>query len=340
MPTVNKLNKGKATAAPAPAAPTKPVPAKPSAPPAKPPGKPPVPTRPQQSAPPAAVVKTDNVNTKALQKAAAGITVPAFLQNATLPQTMDAQIGGYVGFADPQSKKWGAMQAAGLEHGDPFVMVDGQYHQCKPLSYFLLIGDSFRTTMEGQEGKFTFATRDLDTPLRELAEQIEGDSDKAKKRKAACLKAEPHYTCLILALLGGDRLVPVKLDARGTKSGAASSAIIAVKSAEDPEWLKLSDAHRITAAFPHPWGRVWNVVTTKYKVGRTSGNGFFVANTTSKPASIDQMQLLIDHFQDEAFVAQLEEAEKAYQMRTGFLDSVAAWTEDEVDPTTGEPKPF
>lgn len=213
-----------------------------------------------------------------------------------------------------------------------------------PTSLEVIVTFSFVAVFGGIlfAGDFTFVTRDLETPLRELADQIapEDTRDPREKRKrAACLRAEPHYTCLCLALLG-ESLVPVKADFRGTKSGAASSAIIAVESARDPEWLRLSEAHKVTGAFPHPWGRVWNQVTTKYKVGKASGNSFHVANCVSKPATVDQMQLLVDAFNDADFLAKLDEAEQGYRLRLEFLDKVAAGEEEPARNEKGEPIPF
>lgn len=329
MPRVNKLNNSK------PAAPA-------SKPTVGPKGGAGAPPKPNGTGTPPKPVAAVPVNSGALAKAAAKVSVPAFLQTVAMPDLVPGGVaGGYVGFADPKSKKYRQMVEAGCEHGDPFVYHEQQYHRVNPLEFFLLMGDSFRTTMEGQDGKFTFVTRDVDTPLREIAASY---PDKAK----SITDAQPHYTALILVKLG-DSLVPVKADFRGTKSGAGSSAIIAVKSAGDPEWLRLSEAHKVTAAFHYPWGRVWNSVTTKYKVGKGSGNDFFVANCVSRPATVDQMNLLVQCFQDDDWVAKLNEAEATYRSRVEYLDGIAAKLgeseegegENEKGKTSlGQPVPF
>lgn len=282
-------------------------------------------------------VRVGNGNNAALQKSAKGLQLPAFLQELHLPELVPGGVNaGYVGFVDQKSKKYGLMKDAGCDDGDPFIFYQQQYHLAKPLEFFLLKGDSFRTTMVGQDGKFMFVTRDIDTPLRQLAEEA------PEKMKPHILKAEPHYSCLLLALLG-DTLVPVKADFRGTKAGAGSSAILAVKSAAEPDWLRISNDHKATAVFPQPFGRVWNSVTTKYKVGKGSGNSFYVANCVSKPATMDQMQLLVNYFNDPDSVAELEDAERTYETRVAFLDKIA---EGESDPeeqakdANGNPVPF
>lgn len=270
--------------------------------------------------------------TKALQKAAGSVKLPAFLQRATLPQLISGELNGYVGFADVQSKNWPQMQAAGLEPGDPFMFKDGAYTILKPLKFFLVMGDTLRTTMEGQDGTFTFVTRDLETPLKDIAASVEIEGLTGKVLEAALnmrksiLKAEPHYVCLILVEVG-ETLVPIKADFRGTKTGAAESAVRAVEFAGTSEWLKQGEAHKVTAAYPHPFGRVWNVVTTMPKTGRTSGNNFFVARCQSKPATVTQMQLLIDHLAEEQFLEDFAEAERNYQGRLEFLDKVATGSE-------------
>lgn len=276
------------------------------------------------------VEKAPSANeTKALQKAASGIKLPAFLQKATLPQLISGELNGYVGFADVQSKNWPQMQQAELEPGDPFMFKDGNYTPLKPLEFFLVMGDTLRSTMVGQEGTFTFVTRDLETPLKDIAASIETEGLKgpmlevAQTQKRDILKAEPHYVCLIIVKVG-ETLVPIKADFRGTKTGATEPAVRAVEFAGTPDWLKQSEAHKATAAYPHPFGRVWNVVTTMPKVGRTSGNNFFVARCQSRPATITQMQMLVDHFAEEQFVTDLEEAERNYQGRLEFLDKIAA----------------
>lgn len=267
-------------------------------------------------------------DTKALAKAASAIPLPAFLERATLPELVSAELNGYAGFADSNSKNWVQMQGVGLATGDPFIVKDGQYIKCKPLEYFLLCGESFRSTMVGKEGAFKFVTRDLEVPLKEIASQYPTEGltgpalEAAKEKISHILKAEPHYVCLLLVKVG-DQLVPIKADFRGTKSGAAESAVRAVESAATPEWMKLSEAHKVTGAFQHPFGRVWNSVTTQHKVGRSSGNSFYVARCNSTPATVAQMQILVDAFGDEAFVQELEDAEKNYQQRIEYLDKLA-----------------
>lgn len=322
MPNIRNLQTGATKGTTPPKTAPKPAP-KPAAPAAKPvPAAKPAPA-PKPTPVPARVVKEPVAapNVRALQKAAGEVQMPAFLQRLSLPEVIPYEQSGYIGFADTQSKNWASMQAAGIEAGQAFLYKDKTYTLLDPFEYVLLMGEAFRTTMEGKEGKFTFVTRDTETPLREFA---------AANPKA--LKAEPHYCCLCLVHVGG-ALVPVKGDFRGTKSGAAESAILAVQSAESPEWLRISDAHKVTSAFPQPFGRVWNTVTTQYKVSKSSGNPYFQGKCQPTPSTIDQMQLIVDSFANPEFVASLEEAERNYQSRIEFLDKIASGeTEAEQQP--------
>lgn len=259
---------------------------------------------------------------KALQKAASGVKIPEFLQKSTLPELASGELTGYVGFCDQRSKNFVQMTQAGIKPGETYICKDGKFTKAYPLEFFLCMGDSFRTTMEGQDGEFTFATRDLVTPLKQLADTTGNPS---------ALKAEPHYAVLLIVNLNGS-LIPIKADIRGTKAKAAEGPIRAMEAANSPEWLRLSNAHQATAAFPHPFGRVYNIVTTQYTTFKASGRSGFVAKSQSNPATVDQMQMLIDAMGDDDFNSTLEEARNNYNMRIDFLDKLVA---GETAPATG-----
>lgn len=242
-----------------------------------------------------------------LAKTAERVNLPAWLQNTPMPETTASDFGGYVGFASSASGKWAEQQAARLQDGTPYLYHQQRYIPCDPLEFFLLAGECFQTLMVGKEGKFQWASRDMNE---------EGPT-------AGSNRTEPHYVCSMIVRAEG-RLIPIKGDFKGTKSGGVEGAIRAVEAAGTPEWLKLSDAHRITAAFPQAFGRVFHKCTTKMMVSKTSGNAYYRASVVSNPATLTQMQELIDALTDDDFRAGLDECHKNYLARIAFIDAVIA----------------
>lgn len=242
-----------------------------------------------------------------LAQAAKKIALPAWLAKSQMPEVADRQLGGYVGFASSQSGKWNEQQLSGLTDGQPYLYHQQRYIALKSLDFFLLAGESFQTLMVGKEGQFKWATRDLEE---------EGPT-------VGSNRPEPHYVCLLIVFADG-RLIPIKGDFRGTKSGGIEGAIRAVEAAGTPEWAGYSDAHRISCAFPQPFGRVFHRCTTKYQVAKTSGNPYYRANCISNPATVSQMQELVNALSDDDFIDELEEARNNYNERIHLMDSIIA----------------
>lgn len=239
---------------------------------------------------------------KQIATAAKGVALPAFLTQVETPALAPKETGTYFGYADPASAKWPLMVASGMSHGDMFVNVGGEYHKLDPCEYFILQGYSCRTEMVGKMGKIVYVSEDV--------------ADESND------KAQAHYIC-ILAVRLGEKLIPCKGDFRGTKAGGVESAINAMDSAADPSWGKLSDAHRVTLSFPQPFGRVYSEMSTSYKIAKTSGNEMYVANCIARPATVSQMQLLIDHLQDDDFNADLKKVYAGYTNRVLQLQKIA-----------------
>lgn len=255
------------------------------------------------------------------KSAASRVKLPGFLTKA-MPETSEREVTGYVGFCSEASKNYPEQQASGLNDGDIFLNHQGQFIKCPQLEFFLAAGESFKTVMD-QSGKFVGATRNV--AAKELKFKI-GTGPRAIERTAdgySNPKLEPHYVCLCIVNLNG-RLIPIKGDFRGTKSGGIETAISAVRAAGDAGsgWLRLSDAHKATAAFPEPFGRVYHIMRAKPEVAKTSGKAYTRSITVSGPAKIDQMGLLLEALQNEDFNKTLEEAYKNYQARVEFIDKV------------------
>lgn len=217
--------------------------------------------------------------------------------------------GDYVGFAEPMSKNWMLMSQAGLGQGEPFAFIKGKYVRLNPLQYFILESKTYKiATTKDQNMQIKFVTDDLETPLSSYANQF------AKE-------AENNYTCLLLVLVNG-RLWPCRADFRGTKEAAGGMAIRAVEAAKTEEWLRQSDAHKLTAAIPIPSARVLNSVTTVPDVSKSSGRKFFRAVCNSRPSSLDEMKLYLAHLENKAFKDLLDEASRYYDQRLDSLDKM------------------
>lgn len=245
------------------------------------------------------------------------VKIPSFLQTA-MPETSEREQTGYIGFCSDASKHFPEMQSAGLENGDIFLNTQGQYIKCPQLDFFLVSGESFKSVMD-QSGRFLYATRDLS--VKEARPKING-----KERFFSGdtnPKLNPHYICLCIVNPNG-RFIPIKGDFIGTKSGGIESAISAVRAAGDEKsgWLRLSEAHQTTAAFPVPFGRVFHQMRTKGEVAKSSGMAYHRTVTVSGPANLSQMQSLLAAMGDEEFNASLEEAHKNYTARVEFMDKI------------------
>lgn len=254
---------------------------------------------------PAGLIKSNQPSNTALSK----VKIPAFLQSVPTPELSDRQQTGYVGFASSQSKKWPLQQQAGLKEGQPFLFHNQSFVPLNALEFFLCAGESFQTVMVGKEGKFHYGTKDMKEQRPQ--EVVNGN----------VAKLEPHYVCLLLVVVG-DTLLSIKGDFRGTKSGGIENAIRAVEAASNPDWLRLSEQHKVTAAFPEPWGRVFHWIGTKRGVSKTNGNPYFAAECTSAPATIDQMGMLVENLKNDDFNNILTEAYNNYNARIEFLNTV------------------
>jgi hypothetical protein len=265
---------------------------------------------------------TESKGNQELVKSATAITIPAFLQQQTLPEVED-RTSGYVGFASSASKNWSVQQMNGMSEGQPFIYYKQQYLPCDSLQFFLLIGQSFQTIMVGKEGKFKYVTHDMDEEFEQIRNNnitVQGKSVPLHSAIGTS-KLEAHYVMMMICVTGNS-LIPIKGDFRGTKSGGMEGAIRATEEAAKPSWINLSEATRATAAFPQPWGRVFHSIDTTRHVSKTSGNPYYRANCNSRPAKIEEMQKLVNALQDPAFMEELQAAKQSYDDRIAFLEKI------------------
>jgi hypothetical protein len=228
---------------------------------------------------------------------------PLFSQIATLPSAAHlpepvSAATSYVFNASTRSSNYAQQQQAGLSDGDFALCLEGAVYKCDPLKYFLLQVSPYRTTMD-QAGNITFATKNMD-----YVNSLQGE----------------HYLSLILVFFK-DRLIPAKGEFRTTKASAALEPLREIEAAGKPEWLK-TDAHRVAAQFGIPWGRVVATsVPGGKKTSRSSGNAYIPAITNARPATLDEMKLLMEETGKPDFIELFNTVHDEYNQRKTFIDS-------------------
>lgn len=238
--------------------------------------------------------------------------IPSWLTENTEFETVENVQGDYIGFVEPQSKNYVKLAPLGMVAGDIFAFIKGQYLKVKPLTYFLLDCQAYRTYMNAS-GQFTFATTDIATHPRDIVEENKLPFDSKYLYN--------HYVCLLVMILDG-KLLPVRADFRGPKEHAGAFAARAVDAAKTPEWLKSSPSHIVTAQMPIHYARVVHTCTLAKDIGKTSGKELFRAHCSSVPATPDQMGLFIQSLQNPEFVKQLDDARNYFANRLDFLDKI------------------
>ena len=249
-------------------------------------------------------VKTDLIESKQETPTTISVKLPDFLAPTTemMPELAENTAPAYVGFADNRAKLWPTLQQAGCEVGDIYLYIDGSIFPKKPLEYFFLMGESFVSKMVGAEMSLMFASKNINTQYED--KQI-----------------VPHYVSLLLVKHEGT-LVPIRGDFRGTKSGAVEKAVRAVQASTAPEWARRSDAHKIAASFPQPFGRVLNIATTRpyiVKSGPNAGNKAFIADSQNRPTTASEIEMLLQCFQNEEWKKRLEVVHDSYRSRVDFM---------------------
>ncbi len=235
-------------------------------------------------------VLTDNKTSNAL-------ALPAYMTNlAELPETPEAPTpsGSYVQSSSERSKNYAAQKSAGLTDGDFFLVTDGAMNKKMPLEHWLLQAKLYYTKMDSA-GNVVAIGREESNDLKE------------------------HYVVLHLVAHNGT-LVPCRSEFRTTKAPAVVKLIEAIREAATPEFAGKSDAHKIAAQFPQPWGRVMASVTSRQKTARASGDGYKLAVPVIKPTSISQFEVFQAAMKDPAYADAFETAKKSFDDRVAELE--------------------
>lgn len=230
---------------------------------------------------------------------------------ASTPKIVERPAGAYVGSAHPQSNNWPTCQANGVEEGDFYL--DGAANlsgspmvKLDPFKYWLYTVTAFCTEMDSSGN----VLRASDRP-----DLIESQALRDRER------LQLHFVTVVLVDLGA-KIVPAKADFRHTKSGAVSTPYGEFQRMNDPNWPRLSDAHRVAAQFPHPFGRIyctaWPVPGT-VRGGPNKGKRYHAARGTAVPTALADMERLGKAFGDQEFTQALNQAMQTYAARVDLI---------------------
>lgn len=216
---------------------------------------------------------------------------------ATVPQEvpeLNGSAGGcYVAQLQPQTGRRPTLIQAGCKDGDYYLDTgDGTIVPLNPFRFAIMTASVFKTRMS-PAGEIIAATRNMG---------YNKDLDE-------------HCVAIILVLTGEDEVTPAKAEFRRAQQGAAAAALDALKFASEPDFPSKSDAHKVAAQFPAPFGRMVTTVQVSKRVSKTSGKPYFASEGLSQPATVTQMQAILTACNSPEFTEKLDAVKAAYDKR-------------------------
>jgi hypothetical protein len=249
--------------------------------------------------PPVRTLTTAAVATPTAEKPQSALAVPAWASAplAVPDEPLKGPRAAFVGVLQGDTGKRQALQAAGCADGDFYVDDGGAITPLKPLKFWLLQAQPFRTKMA--------ASGDIVAASLDFHDKSAGDE---------------HVVTLVIVDTG-KALVPAKADFRRSQWQVGNDAINGVRRAASPDFPNESDAAKVAAQFPAPFGRIVITASTQRKIGRQSGKPYYEATGVATPASVTDLQRLADAMQDPDFLARVSEAEGSYKYRVEQIRS-------------------
>jgi hypothetical protein len=221
---------------------------------------------------------------------------------APLPQIQNGPAAVYVGQLQPNTGKRQSLLAAGVLDGEYYLDNMGAVVPLKHFRFWLVDAVAFKTEMDAA-GNIVAATRNMDDRTKGLQE---------------------HAIALVIVQTPGG-VVPAKADFRKARAPAFSEAVKGVEAAHDPAFPKVSDAARIAAAFPVPWGRVVTAVTVEKKIARSgpgAGKPYFLSNGTVQPATVKELEALAAFLQSADSEAAVDQARASFDYRVKQIEKL------------------
>lgn len=252
-------------------------------------------------APTQAVIPTTPVlkPEEALQKAASlTLSLPEELfasSISALPvQEVQATVP-FIGFASKRSPSWSAQESAGLGDGDMYLQSSNGMVPLQECKFWMV--DAF----------YCFTKINDNNEILEAKNQLTEAEVKADSH-------QEHYVCPIIVDTG-DELIPAKLEMRGARASAVKQVMNAIQTAASSEFAKTSDAARIAAAFPAPWGRQTAWLRGSRRQARSTGRFYVQTTAAIRPTTLSDMEAIAKATMDSAFTSVLAEVRSAINER-------------------------
>ena len=215
-------------------------------------------------------------------------------------------VGAYVGCAHPRANNWETLQQAKIAEGDFYIDGCGELRKCMPLAYWVMQVSRFGTAM---------------SPAGDVVNATENQDIIANPGQLKNAGMQEHYVTLVLVNLG-DRIVPAKADFRGTRADGGKVPVAELRKVAEPNWPQSSDAARVAAAFPHPFGRVYFSATTVkgvVKGGPNKGLPYHAARITAVPTPVGELDKLTKAIQSPGFAELVNQAWQNYSARCDMI---------------------
>lgn len=209
----------------------------------------------------------------------------------------------FIGFASNRSPSWSSQQAAGLKDGDMYLQAPGGMLPLQECKFWMI--DAF----------YCFTRVNDNNEILEAKSQLTEADIKADVY-------DDHYVCPIIVDTG-EELLPAKLELRGARAAAAKQVLNAIQTAATPEWATSSDATRLAAAFPAPWGRQTAWMRVSLRQGRSTGRKYLQSFAAVRPSTLTDLEKLADATNDAAFNATLAEVRAAINERIEEMNAKA-----------------
>jgi hypothetical protein len=230
------------------------------------------------------------------------LALPSWASQApALPEVNSGGGSAYVGQVQENSKNRATCKAAGVELGEFYLSGapcnSGNPTALKPFKFWLLDAAAFKTEMDAA-GDILRATRDMEQKEKGL---------------------EEHVIAIVLVEVGG-AIYAAKCDFRKAQCPAYVTAVKAVSNASHPDFAHSSDAARVAAQFPAPWGRVVTVCNPERRNSRRNGKQYYAAVATARPATVSELEALAAYLQAPETHAEVERARDSFKSRVAHIE--------------------
>lgn len=231
------------------------------------------------------------------------LALPSWASQApALPEVNSGGGSAYIAQLQDRSKNLQTCKAAGVAVGEFYLsgassVNNGNPTPLKPFKFWLLDAAAFKTEMDAA-GNIVRATRDMEQKEKGLEEHV-----------------------IALLLVETDTgIVAAKCDFRKAQCPGYVTAAKAVSNAAHPDFAHQSDAAKLAAQFPAPWGRVVTTVSPERRISRGNGQPYYAANGTARPVTLSEMEALAAFVQKPEAQSEIDRARDSFKSRVAHIE--------------------